>query len=104
MTQIESLTLGITLSSVINHHSRDESVPDDCPGTRRPNAACADNPNARHDRRTIHTHRCSPVLIDRPGCVPEDWRQPGLKQPSPPRVETEKIGSVEAKRSQTSLR
>ena len=56
MTQIESLTLGVTLSSVINCQSRDQSIPDDCPGTRRPNAACADNPNTRHDRRTIHTH------------------------------------------------
>ena len=53
MTQIESLTLGVTLGSVIDRQSRDESITDDCAGTRRANAACADNPNSRHDSRTI---------------------------------------------------
>ena len=48
--------LGVTLGSVINRQSRDESVTDDCPRTRPANAACADNPNSRHDMRTIQTH------------------------------------------------
>jgi hypothetical protein len=57
MTEIESLPLGVTLGSVINRQSRDQSVTDDCPRTRRPNAACADHPNSGHDLRTIQTHR-----------------------------------------------
>ena len=59
VTQIESLSLGVTLGSVINRQSRDESVTDDCPRTRRPNAACSDNPNSGHDSRTIQTGRPS---------------------------------------------
>jgi hypothetical protein len=59
VTQIESLSLGETLGSVINRQSRDESVTNDCPRTRRPNAAGADNPNSGHDSRTIQTHRPS---------------------------------------------
>ena len=60
MTQIESLTLGVTLGSVIDRQSRDESITDDCARTRRANAACADNPNSaslleNHPHRPSHS-------------------------------------------------
>ena len=93
MTEIESLPLGVTLGSVINRQPRDESVTDDCPRTRRPNAACADNPNSRHDGRTIQAHRRSrTVLIDRPGSEIENLRQPNPEQTFPPRVEPRRLG------------
>src|SRR4029453_7522641 len=102
MTEIKSLTLGVTLGSVINRQSRDESVTDDGSRTRRPNAARADNPNSRHDRRTIQTHRRS-HSTDRSARLCDRGRQadPTLSKPSHLGLRSRKIGAVEQQTSQT---
>ena len=67
MREIESLALGVTLGSVVNRQALDESVTDDGPCARRPNAAGADNPNSGHNSRTIQIHRLRILLIDAEG-------------------------------------
>jgi hypothetical protein len=59
VSEVESLPLGMTLGTVIDRHSRGESVTDDSPGARRPHVARADNPDIRHDARTKRIHRVS---------------------------------------------
>ena len=73
MTEIESLTLGVTLGSVINRQSRDKSVTDDSARTRRTNAACADNPNSCHDLRTIRLIVPRILLIDAGPTLDSGW-------------------------------
>jgi hypothetical protein len=59
MTEIERLTLGVTLGAVINRQLRYQSVTDNCPRTRRPNATCADNPNSGHDSNHRDSSSCA---------------------------------------------